>query len=72
MAIDDKVTVAIERNSSQVGRLQGIYVNLELDGTDLHLLVSLVFTNKAYNGSTLEIQGADRFYQKYREVSVIS
>ena len=72
MAIDDKVTVAIERNSSQVGRLQGIYVNLALDGTDLHLLVSLVFTNKAYNGSTLEIQGADRFYQKYREVSVIS
>ena len=31
MAIDDKVTVAIERNSSQVGRLQGIYVNLALD-----------------------------------------
>ena len=54
MAIDDKVTVAIERNSSQVGRLQGIYVNSELDGTDLHLLVSLVFTNKAYNGSTLK------------------
>ena len=72
MAIDDKVTVAIERNSSQVGRLQDIYVNSALDGTDLHLLVSLVFTNKEYNGSTLEIQGADMFYQKYREVSVIS
>ncbi|XP_050248938.1 dirigent protein 22-like [Quercus robur] len=64
MAIDDKVTVAIERNSSQVGRLQGIYVNLALDlgCTD----------TKEYNGSTLEIQGADRFYQKYKEVSVIS
>ena len=34
-------------------------------------LMSLVFTNKEYNSSTLEIQGVDRFYQKYREVSVV-
>jgi hypothetical protein len=71
-AIDDKLTVGIERNSSEVGRAHGIYVNSALDGSDLHLLMSFVFTNKAYNGSTLEIQGANRFYLKYREVSVVS
>ena len=71
-ATNDKLTVAIERNSSEVGKVHGIYVNSALDGSDLHLLMSLVFTNKEYNGSTLEIQGADKFYQKYREVSVVS
>ncbi|KAF8364850.1 hypothetical protein HHK36_033174 [Tetracentron sinense] len=72
IAIDDAATVAIERNSTQIARLQGMYVNSAKDGTDLHWLVSIVFTNKAYNGSTLEIQGANREFQKYREVSVVS
>ncbi|KAF8410741.1 hypothetical protein HHK36_003294 [Tetracentron sinense] len=72
IAIDDAATVAFERNSTEIGRLQGMYVNSAKDGTDLHWLVSLVFTNKAYNGSTLEIQGANREFQKYREVSVVS
>ena len=71
-AMDDRLAVAIERNSSEVGRAHGIYVNSVLDGFDLHLLMSFVFSNKEYNGSTLEIQGADRVFQKYREVSVVS
>ena len=58
-ATDDKLTIAIERNSSEVGRAHSIYVNSALDGSDLHLLMSLVFTNKEFNGSTLEIQGRD-------------
>lgn len=69
---DDSLTEGYDRNSTQVGRAHGIYVNSALDGSDLHLLMSFVFTNKAWNGSTLEIQGADRFYEKYREVSVVS
>ena len=71
-ACDDKLTEAYDWNSTQVGRAQGMYVNSAVDGSDLHLLLSLVFTNKEFNGSTLEIQGADRFLQKYREVSVVS
>ncbi|KAF3443450.1 hypothetical protein FNV43_RR13132 [Rhamnella rubrinervis] len=71
-ACDDKLTGAYHWKSNQIGRAQGIYVNSALDGSDAHLLMSLVFTNKEFNGSTLEIQGADRFYQKYREVSVVS
>ena len=70
-AIDDALTESTDRKSAQVGRAHGIFVTTALDGTDLHLLMSLVFTNKEYNGSTLEIQGADRQFQKYREVLCI-
>ncbi|RVW38929.1 Dirigent protein 23 [Vitis vinifera] len=72
IAIDDALTETIDRNSAQIGRAQGIYVNSALDGSDLHFLMSVVFTNKQYNGSSLEIQGANRFFNKYREVSVVS
>ncbi|PKI68586.1 hypothetical protein CRG98_010990 [Punica granatum] len=71
-ATDDKLTESYDRNSTEVGRAQGLYVNSALDGSDLHLVMSLVFTSGEFNGSTLEIQGADRFYLKYREVSVVS
>lgn len=70
--IDDKLTVAYDRNSTEIGRARGIYVNSALDGSELHFLLSLVFTNKEFNGSTLEIQGSNRFFQKFREVSVVS
>ena len=36
-ATDDKLTVAIERNSSEVGRAHGICVNSALNGSDLLL-----------------------------------
>ncbi|KAJ8633223.1 hypothetical protein MRB53_026559 [Persea americana] len=62
----------LDRRSKQIGRAQGIYVNSALDASDLHLLFSIVFTNEKYNGSTIEIQGADRFFLKQREVSVVS
>ncbi|XP_058103636.1 dirigent protein 1-like [Magnolia sinica] len=70
--IDDVVTEGIERDSEQVGQAQGIYANSALDGTDIHLLFSIIFTNKKYNGSTLEIQGTERWTLKQREVSVVS
>ncbi|CAM8887772.1 hypothetical protein QQ045_026138 [Rhodiola kirilowii] len=71
-AYDDAITTTIDRKSTELGRAQGIYVNTALDGSDLHILVSFVFTNKEYNGSTIEIQGADRFFLPSREVSVVS
>ncbi|KAF3443637.1 hypothetical protein FNV43_RR13327 [Rhamnella rubrinervis] len=69
---DDKMTAAYDWKSEQIGRAQGIFINSALDGSDLHMLMSLVFTNKEFSGSTLEIQGANRFYQKYRDLSVVS
>ncbi|XP_010038598.2 dirigent protein 22-like [Eucalyptus grandis] len=70
--INDKHTKLYEYNSTEVGRARGAYVNLAVDGSDLHLLMSLVFTNQEFSGSTLEIQGSDWFYNKKREVSVVS
>ena len=72
VAVDDAITEGLDRRSKQIGRAQGIYVNSALDASDLHLLFSIVFTNEKYNGSTIEIQGADRFFLKQREVSVVS
>ncbi|KAK6918850.1 Dirigent protein [Dillenia turbinata] len=71
-AIDDDLTTGVDRKSAQIGRAHGLYVYSALDGSDCHMLLSLVFTSKEYSGSTLEIQGADRLLQKSREVSVVS
>ncbi|EXB37874.1 hypothetical protein L484_011935 [Morus notabilis] len=72
VAIDDKLTEAYDWDSPQVGRARGVYANSAVEGNDLYLSMSLVFTNREYNGSTLQIQGSDRFFIKYRELSVMS
>lgn len=69
---DYLVTQGIELNSPQVGRAQGIFATSSLDGANLHLLFSLGFTNKRYNGSTLELQGRSVQLANVREVSVVS
>ncbi|XAR55365.1 hypothetical protein NMG60_11035417 [Bertholletia excelsa] len=38
----------------------GILVNTALDGSALYMQMSIVFTNKVYGGSTIEIQGVSR------------
>lgn len=68
---DDKLTAGPERNSPEVGRGQGIYVTSSLDGANTHVLFSIVFTNKEYNGSTLEIQGRSIQLASVRESSVV-
>lgn len=70
--LDHKLTERFHPRSEPVGRAQGIYVGSALDGQSLHFVFSVVFTNRKYNGSTLEIQGADRLALTKREVSVVS
>lgn len=43
-----------------------------LDGSNTHVLISIVFTNSKYNGSTLEVQGASRQIDNVREVAVVA
>ncbi|XP_050379916.1 pterocarpan synthase 1-like [Argentina anserina] len=69
---DDRLTVAPSPRSATVGRGQGLAVTSSLDGRNAHVLLSIVFTNKKYNGSTLEIQGTSRQFEAVREVSVVS
>ena len=68
---DEPLTEGGDEGSAPVGRMQGIFVTASLDGTIVHLSVSLVFTNKKYSGSTLEVQGASSYLNKVREVAVV-
>ncbi|RVW38967.1 Dirigent protein 1 [Vitis vinifera] len=69
---DDPITEAPDPNSTPVGRGQGMYITSKLDGSTTHVLISIVFTNGQFSGSTLEIQGSSPHFQKYREVFVVS
>ncbi|KAL6135232.1 hypothetical protein ACLB2K_067460 [Fragaria x ananassa] len=69
---DDTMTEGPSRKSAIVGRVQGMTVAVALDGSNALVLVSLVFTNREYNGSTIEIQGNSKQFQLLREVAVVS
>jgi hypothetical protein len=49
-----------------------MYVTVGLDGLNSHVMISIVFTNKEYSGSTLEIQGVSKKFEVVREVSVVA
>lgn len=71
-AVDDPVTQGPNRNTAPVGRAQGLISTCSLDGSNVNVILSIVFTNSQYNGSTLQIQGVTRQADNYREVSVVS
>ncbi|KAL3754461.1 hypothetical protein ACJRO7_001660 [Eucalyptus globulus] len=58
---DAFITEMPDPDSPMVGRGQGI----------THTMFSIVFTNQAYNGSTLEIQGIGKQFEAVREYSVV-
>lgn len=68
---DDPITKGVERSSAEVGRVQGMYVTSALDGSNTHVLVSIVFTNEEYKGSTLELQGRSAQFDEVREVAIV-
>ncbi|KAL3509804.1 hypothetical protein ACH5RR_029205 [Cinchona calisaya] len=68
---DDLVTEGFDVSSAQVARAQGMYLTSALDGSNTHVLVSIVFNNGEYKGSTLEIQGASAQFERVREVAVV-
>lgn len=70
--IDDPLTQTPERNSNKVGRAQGMLVASALDASNVHVMLSIVFTSADYNGSTLELQGISRQFDRYKEISVVS
>jgi len=69
---DDFITESADPNSPEVGRAQGMYVTVGLDGLNSHVMISIVFTNKEYSGSTLEIQGVSKQFEAVGEVSVVA
>lgn len=68
---DDPITEGFEESSARVARAQGIYVTSALDGSNTHVLISIVFVNEEYKGSTLEVQGSSAQFERVREVAVV-
>ncbi|XP_042065215.1 dirigent protein 1-like [Salvia splendens] len=68
---DDPITEGFEESSAQIARAQGIYVTSVLDGSNTHVLISIIFINDEYKGSTLEIQGTSSQFEQVREVAVV-
>ncbi|KAF7848275.1 hypothetical protein BT93_L2141 [Corymbia citriodora subsp. variegata] len=69
---DDPITETPDPSSAMVGRAQGMYVISALDASSAQAIFSIVFTNQAYNGSTLEIQGTGKQLERVLEYSVVA
>ncbi|TYG78112.1 hypothetical protein ES288_D02G031400v1 [Gossypium darwinii] len=69
---DDLITQGPELTSPMLGRGQGIYMPMSLDGVNAYVSFSLVFTNKAYNGSTIQVQGNSNQLFAVSEYGVVS
>ncbi|OMO85940.1 Plant disease resistance response protein [Corchorus olitorius] len=69
---DDLLTEGSELTSPKVGRVQGIAVSVSLDGLNAQISGSLVFTNEAYNGSTIQILGVGNQFSLVQEYGVTS
>lgn len=69
---DDPITEGPDPKSATVGRGQGIYVTTSLDGLNTHASFSIVFTNKDYKGSTIQILGNSNQFEAVREYAVVS
>ncbi|MCI16109.1 disease resistance response protein, partial [Trifolium medium] len=70
--VDDPVTLNQSPLSTQIGRAQGVITVASLDGTNVNIVLSIVFNNTQYSGSTLEIQGTSRQRENLRELAVVS
>lgn len=69
---DDAITATPNEDAPIIGRAQGIYVVTGMDGRNLLVLLSLVFTSGTYNGSSIEIQGTSRQFDLNRELPVVA
>ncbi|KAG8364594.1 hypothetical protein BUALT_Bualt18G0013500 [Buddleja alternifolia] len=68
---DDPITKELDASSPQIARGQGLYVTSSLDGSYTHILMSIVFTDEEYGGSTLEIQSTNLQLQRVIEVGIV-
>ncbi|OMO66401.1 Plant disease resistance response protein [Corchorus olitorius] len=70
--LDDLLTEGRELTSPKIGRIQAIAVTVSLDGLNAQVSGSLVFTNQAYDGSTIQILGVDNQFSAIGEYGVTS
>ncbi|KAK7312705.1 hypothetical protein VNO77_36777 [Canavalia gladiata] len=70
--VDDPVRVGPSPLSTEVGRAQGMLVVSAHDARNVNVVLSIVFNDLEYRGSTLELQGLSRQRENYKEISVVS
>ncbi|XP_052176373.1 dirigent protein 22-like [Diospyros lotus] len=68
---DDAVTVGPERDSTEIGRIQGSFSSAGLNEVSLMNNFLLFFTGGQYKGSSLSILGKNTPYEPYREMAVV-
>ena len=68
---DAPITAGFEEGSAVIARGRGVYVTSALDGSSTHVMVSIVFIDGKYKGSSIEIYGSDMQFEKVREVAVV-
>lgn len=69
--IDDPLTEGPELGSKVVGRAQGMYNNAAKEGAALLMVMSLVFKEGKYNGSSISILGNNRYLEAVREMPIV-
>jgi len=69
--VDNNITETPDPTSPIVAQLQGLYVIAALDGLDSYVTTSIMFTNKQYNRSTIQLQGTRFIKQPVGEVAVV-
>lgn len=69
--MDDLLTVGPEPSSKIVGFAQGLYASASQKDVGLLMTLNFVFTDGAYNGSTLSVLGRNPVFHKYRELPIL-
>ncbi|EEF37551.1 conserved hypothetical protein [Ricinus communis] len=69
---DYAITEMPENTSTAVGRAQGVNAIVGLDGINSLVMLSIVFANEEYNGSTLVLQGLSKQFDEVREIPILS
>ncbi|KAL0377156.1 UNVERIFIED_CONTAM: hypothetical protein Scaly_0833200 [Sesamum calycinum] len=68
---DDPLTIGLELSSELVSYAQGITTSAFVEELILFEPFTFVFTNKAYNGSTLVVLASNPTLHKYRELLIV-
>ena len=68
---DDPITEGIEEGSTPIARSRGIYIISSLDGSQAQMIMSIIFINGEYKGSSLEVQGPYEQSKQVTEVAVV-
>ncbi|CAN6196627.1 unnamed protein product [Urochloa humidicola] len=69
--VDDVLTETSSATSSEVGRMQGIYMLSSQSGAALMVCANLLLTSGDHNGSTIAVLGRDDTAADVRELAVV-